>query len=521
VIGKKTDVMAGARIEENAVVGDECMIEAEAYLSAGVKVYPFKTIEAGAVVNTSVIWESRGQARLFGRRGVSGLINVEITPERCVRLANAYASTLKKGSTVTTSRDASRAARTLKRAVQAALNASAINVMDLEAQPLPVARYETARSDYSGGIAIRTTPGDSQSIDVIVLDESGADLSPAARRRLERVFTRQEFRRAFPGEIAELTYPPRIIESYTRELVRRVDMSEVRAAGLKLVVDCAGGTASLVLPGLLGLIGVEVLTVNNRLDEVSPTETLAQQRAGLQRVGELVASSRAAFGVRFDQVGERIALINEKGQMVSEDRALLVVLDLVAAERKSGRVALPVTTTRVAEQVCRFHGVRVDWTATSQDALTEATAADDVILAADGRGGYVVPEFGRTVDGIAAFTRLLGLVARTRLTLSQIDARIPEAHLLRRSVPTPWSAKGGVMRAVLEAAGDRPLDTTDGVRVTDEGRGWVLVLPDPDAALTHVWAEGGDDDAAQSLLDEWGAVVEQASAHSDPGLYTR
>ena len=62
VIGKNTDVMGAARIEEGAVVGDECLIEAEAYLSAGVKVYPFKTIEAGAVVNTSVIWESRGSA---------------------------------------------------------------------------------------------------------------------------------------------------------------------------------------------------------------------------------------------------------------------------------------------------------------------------------------------------------------------------------------------------------------------------------------------------------------------------
>src|SRR6266702_848413 len=118
VVGKNTDVMASARIEEAAVVGDECLIEPEAYISSGVKVYPFKTIEAGAVVNTSVIWESRGQRTLFGPRGVSGLINVEITPELCVRLASAYATTLKKGAVVTTSRDVSRAARAFKRAVQ-------------------------------------------------------------------------------------------------------------------------------------------------------------------------------------------------------------------------------------------------------------------------------------------------------------------------------------------------------------------------------------------------------------------
>src|SRR5262249_14582021 len=104
VDGKNTDEMSQTRIEQGAVVGDECVIEADSYVSAGVKVYPFKTIEAGAVVNTSVIWESRGQRTLFGPRGISGLVNVEITPELCVRLASAYATTLKKGAIVTTSR---------------------------------------------------------------------------------------------------------------------------------------------------------------------------------------------------------------------------------------------------------------------------------------------------------------------------------------------------------------------------------------------------------------------------------
>jgi len=510
VVGKNTDVMGSARIEEGAVVGDECVIEPDAYLSAGVKVYPFKTIEAGAMVNTSVIWESRGQRTLFGPRGVSGVVNVEITPELCVRLASAYATTLKKGAVVTTSRDVSRAAHALKRAVHGALNASAINVSDLEAQPLPVARFETARGDCSGGIAMRTTPGDPQSIDIIFLGENGADLSEAAQRRLERVFSRQEYRRAFPGEIAELTYPSRIVEAYTHELLSCVDMTGVREASLRVVIDCAGGTVSLVLPNLLGRIGVDVLTVNNRLDEASPTQSLAQVRAGLHRLSELVSSSRAAFGVRFDPVGERITLVDDRGALVSDERALLIVLDLVAAERRSGRVALPVITTRVAEQVSSFHGVQIDWTPTSPHGLYAATAAQDVIFAADGRGGFVVPEFSRSIDGIAAFARLLGLVARTRLTLSQIHARLPNAYLLKRSIPTPWAAKGIVMRTVVEAAGDRTVDTTDGVRVVEPDRGWILALPDPSDAVTHLWAEGTDADAAQSLLEEWASVVERA-----------
>jgi mannose-1-phosphate guanylyltransferase / phosphomannomutase len=48
------------------------------------------------------------------------------------------------------------------------------------------------------------------------------------------------------------------------------------------------------------------------------------------------------------------------------------------------------------------------------------------------------------------------------------------------------------------------------VRVVERDRGWVLVLPDPADAVTHLWAEGNDADTAQLLLDEWAAVVERA-----------
>ncbi len=509
VIGKNSDVMRAARIEEGAVVGDECVVEQEAFLSSGVKVYPFKTIEAGAVVNTSVIWESRGSSALFGPRGVSGLVNVEITPEYVVRLASAYATTMPKGSVVTTSRDASRATRAFKRAVIAALTSSAIEVRDLEVVPLPVTRFATARSSSSGGVVLRTTAGEPQSIDIIFLDETGADLSKAAQRRLERIFSRQEFRRAFPGEIAELSFPARTLDSYAQELLRSIDVTGVTEARLKVVVDTAGGSAALVLPALLGRLGVEVLTVNNRLDEASPTESLSVHLRDLDRLGKLVSSARAAFGVRFDHVGERLSLVDERGELIDDDRALLVMLDLVAAERGRGsRLAVPVTTTRVAERVTRFHGAEVAWTTTSPDDLSRVATEPSVVFAGDGRGGFVLPEFSPALDALAAFVRLVGLVARTRLTLSEIDERIPQAHVVRRSVPTPWAVKGTVMRTVVEAAGERLVDTTDGVRVVEPDGRWVLVLPDPAQAITHLWAEGPDAASASDLLTVWGDLVE-------------
>lgn len=509
VLGRNTAVLRAGRIEEGAIVGEGCVVEEDAYLSAGVKVYPAKTIEAGAHITDSVIWESRGSRGVFGRNGVSGLINVEITSEHVVRLASALAMTLPKGSVITTARDASRAARALKRAVISALTTSAIDVRDYEVAPVPVARFLTSHSDASGGLMLRTTPGDQESIDITIFDGNGADISVSTQRAIERTFSRQEFRRARSDDIGELSFPPRSFETYTGELLERLDLTGVAGSGLKVVVDTSGGAASFVLPSLLGRLGVDALTMNLGADESVTTDSAADRAAGLQRLADIVGSSRAAFGVRFDHVGERMCVVDDRGETLGDERALLVLVELVTAEVGCGTVALPVSVTRVAERLARSNGANVYWTGTASPA-TPVSVGDDLIFGGDGRGGFVVPEMGPTVDAIAAFVRLIGLVARTRMPLSEIDAGIPPAQVLRRSIRVPWAVKGAAMRAVAEVAAPHVIDTTDGVRVLLDAHTWVLVLPDQAEALVHIWAEGADPAASATLLDEWSAVVEEA-----------
>jgi mannose-1-phosphate guanylyltransferase/phosphomannomutase len=113
VVGRASDLREGARVDENVVIGDECFVGEHAIINPSVKIYPFKTVEPGALVNSSIVWESKGARTLFGRRGVRGLSNVDITSEVAVRLAHAYGTSLKKGSLVCTSRDTSRSARAL------------------------------------------------------------------------------------------------------------------------------------------------------------------------------------------------------------------------------------------------------------------------------------------------------------------------------------------------------------------------------------------------------------------------
>jgi mannose-1-phosphate guanylyltransferase/phosphomannomutase len=233
----------------------------------------------------------------------------------------------------------------------------------------------------------------------------------------------------------------------------------------------------------------------------------------MARLADLVSSSRSDLGVRFDPTGERLSMVDETGRPFDHGRALLVMLDLVAAERHSGVIALPAHTTRVAEEVTSYHSVGVVWTGSSTAALAaQARVTPDLIFAGDGSGGFIVPEMGPNVDGLAAFVRLVAMVARTKLTLSAIDRRIPQVHMARSGVPTPWARRGVVMRTLVEAAGDRVVDTAEGVRIQEADGSWVLAVPDQSEAVIRLWAEAASRERADSLLREWYVFIESGAA---------
>jgi mannose-1-phosphate guanylyltransferase/phosphomannomutase len=86
--------------------------------------------------------------------------------------------------------------------------------------------------------------------------------------------------------------------------------------------------------------------------------------------------------------------------------------------------------------------------------------------------------------------------------------RLPEVHIAHETIVTPWERKGTVMREIVERAGARETELIDGVKVIESDR-WALVLPDPDEALTHVWAEAESDVDARRTAQEYVERIRQ------------
>ncbi len=506
VAGRGTDLRRGSRLDDGSVVGDQCFIGEEAVVSAGVKVFPFKTVEAGATVNTSIVWESKGARSLFGRFGVAGIANVDVTPETASRVAMAYATTLAKGATVVTSRDSSRAGRMLKRAAMAGLNASGVHVVDLEVASVPVTRFVASQARTSGGLTIRLEGHDMQSVIMRFFDDRGLDLSESDRRKVERLVNREDFRRVLAEEIGDIDYPPRALEHYGVALQDTIDSKVLQQSTPKLVVDYSFGSTSFVMPSLWSKIGADVLGVNPYGSTWGMVNSHLDDRAG--RVAELVTASGADLGAVIGPDGERLTLVDGTGRILGGTEALLAFVQLVAGHMDGNAVAAPVSVTRNLIDAAARGGATVHWAQTSVTALMDAALAPDVGFVGDGAGGFMLPGFLPAFDAAAALVKLMELLAMQRTTLAAVTAELAESHVVHTEIVTPWDRKGMVMRTLVEQTKDRKVDLVDGVKVWHD-RDWVLAMPDTSEPITHLYAEADTELAAQRLADEYARRIRE------------
>ena len=487
VLGRSCDLRQGVVCEEGAVLGEETVVGASAVIGSGVKIYPFKTVEAGTIVNTSIVWESRRARSLFGRTGITGLVNVDISPELVMRLSMAWASTLERGATVTASRDTSRAARMLKRAVMVGCNAAGVNIDDLEVATVPVTRFRTRSGPSVGGITVRLVEDDQRSVVIRFFDSHGIDIAEGVERKIERIYHREEVRRAFGAHIGDIGFTSRIIEYYTAELMDSVDLAAISGAGFKLVLDYSYGTTSFVMPNVLAKLGADVLVVN---PYAATAENVAHDRVNAAKnVGDLVRASGAHLGAVIDPGGEFIVLVDDEGRVLSHDEALLLLLELFVSISPGAEVALPVAAPLAAQQICSSAGAEITWTKLSAAHLMDVADTGGVSFAASQLGGYIFPRFLPAFDAVATLVHLLAMLGATGERMSKLTASLPAVHMAHEAVPTPWEQKGTVMRTAMERTKDRPVVLVDGVKIP-EADGWVLVVPDPEEPLTHVWAEG-------------------------------
>jgi phosphomannomutase len=385
--------------------------------------------------------------------------------------------------------------------VLAGLLAAGSEVIDLSICPTPSLQLAIENYHASGGISITAGHNPAQWNALKFVRGDGLYLNATQAEELLDIYHQGEFIKATWDHLQTRIESGDAIAQHIEKLKAVFDVAAIRARKLTVAVDCCNGACALFSPRWLEELGCTVLAVNDDITAPFPhspepkRETMAQLRA-------VVKAGKADIGFAHDANGERLGIVTETGEPLSEEATLAIATD-IKLQQRSGAVVTHISTSSVIEKIAARYGANVIRTPVGQSYISEAMLEHQAVIGGEGNGAVVIPEVHYTNDSAATMGLLLSYLATSGKRISDVAANIPNTVMLKRYVPVEPQllfSKLHDVRHKIQDADATSIDFSDGIKLL-WADGWVHIRASNTESMLRVIAEADDERRARDLLD--------------------
>lgn len=436
----------------------------------------------------------------IGIAGVRGIVGETLTPELVIAFAQAFGTYLDSGR-ILICRDTRASGPMVRAAVVAGLLASGCEVIDLGICPTPTMQLAVEHFNAAGGISITAGHNPAQWNALKFVRGDGLYLNIRQAEELLDIFHQAEFAKAKWNEIQPKIETQDAIAFHIEVLKQVFDVESIRARKLTVAVDCCNGACAVLSPRWLEELGCKVLAINDEIGSPFPhnpepkRETMAQLRA-------VVKAGQADIGFAHDADGERIAIVTETGEALSEEMTLAIATE-IKLSKKSGTVVTHLSTSGTIEAIAARHSSNVVRTPVGQAYISEAMLEHNAVLGGEGNGAVAIPEVHATNDAAATIGLILEHLAKTGITISELAASLPRYVMLKHYVavaPNKLFSVLNEIRAEAETAGATNIDFSDGIKLSWPD-GWLHIRASNTESMIRLIAEAENETRASELLD--------------------
>ena len=259
----------------------------------------------------------------FGTDGIRGPVESKITPEVCLRIGHAAGVVLKEmgWETVLIGKDTRVSGYMLESALQAGFIAAGVNVRLLGPLPTPGVAYLTRSLRNQFGLVISASHNNYLDNGIKLFAGTGEKISKDAEKKIEKLLAGD----LKPVKTAELGKAQRFDESGDRyiEFCKSTVPPDVSFESLRVVLDCANGACYKVSPSILRELGAEVISIGTEPDGYNINHECGSTHP--ERAQEEVIKQRADFGIALDGDGDRVVLIDRKGNILDGDDIMYIL----------------------------------------------------------------------------------------------------------------------------------------------------------------------------------------------------
>jgi len=506
IIADRVKLEDHVSVMEDAVVADETVIKRGAVVKPGVMIWPSKIIDPYTVVSTSIKWGIRWHRSLVDLWGITGIANIEISPEIAVKLGMALGSLVARRAKVAVACDASSSSNSVKYGIIAGLLSTGVDIVDLGIAPLPMLTLYAKVKGFDLAVMVTTLAYDPSRVRIKVFSRAGF-IAPDQVRVLESIFFREAYRRVLGEESGNVQRAEDFVDVYVREISSYLDVESV--AKTSFLVDCIFGTASFLWSRLRDLYDLDVYQVN--CGELGYAKALRKPvlERSLSAAPRLVQSLGLSAGFVFDNDSDKVVVIDDLGRVVNSDKLAVIISKILAGKRSERVVVIPHSYSKQLADMIASLGLRVVFSEHGLAGLSKYATRDSLLLY-DDRGGFTYPWLHGGADAFYTALLILEYLGETGLKLSQIADEIPEAYTLRKTYHVPFDKRAEFMRLLYEDLREKEVDVLDGIKVIEEdlGSGYIRLVPGEPAVEIRV--ESTTSDKAEKMLKILDEIVIRA-----------
>lgn len=450
---------------------------------------------------------------ISGIRGtIGGKVEDNLTPIDAVKFAAAYGTWLKQQRSkdnyrVVVGRDARISGEMIQSLVMQTLVGMGIHVIDLGLSTTPTVEVAVPMEHADGGIILTASHNPKQWNALKLLNHKGEFLNGAEGKKILDIAESNDMSFAEVDDLGKITKNEAYIDLHIDEVLELplVNKKAIADANFKVVVDGVNSTGGIAIPLLLERLGVHPVKLY-----CDPTGHFPHNPEPLkEHLGDLadaVVKERADFGIVVDPDVDRLAFMDEKGEMFGEEYTLVACADYVLS-KNPGNTVSNMSSTRALRDVTEKHGGMYEASAVGEVNVVELMKQNNVVIGGEGNGGIIYPELHYGRDALVGVALFLSLLAEKKITVSELRATYPNYYMSKKKIQlTPGLDVDGILKTMETNYSHEKLTTIDGVKI-DFADSWVHLRKSNTEPIIRIYTEAPTQESADTLADRFIAEI--------------
>ena len=429
----------------------------------------------------------------FGSSGIRGKYGKTINPDTAFELAKILTRDL--GLKLALARDPRVSSSVLRSAFLSVALERGARITDYDMIPTPALAYQAGNTHEDGGVMITASHNPPEYNGFKIFNPKGETFDDEAI--LSRSNSKSSTKSSTVKPLAVETAKP----TEYKERLSQVQFEKE----WRIVLDPGNGATSLLAPEIYRQSSTKATAMNSFPDGTFPSRGSEPTRESEASLCKLVAAAGADAGVAFDGDGDRVYIVDEKGNCPLQDRVLGSYITCLARQSK-GPFLVPVDASMAIEEVATEYGAKLMRGPVGDAKLLVEMKKVGASFAGEPSGAWIHGEYNLCPDGILSGLLYLKQLETLNLSVSQAVNEIPEYFMVRKSVVLTEkmspSVKTTLSKELQKIIGkDSSIETKFGVRVSSDDS-WVLVRESGTEPVIRITTESKQRSKANQIMRE-------------------